>query len=323
MDFNKLPDYPVFKKLAAALWRTDNANGGAAVMVGSGFSRCATDNANSKMPLWSDFTDRVKMALNINATEHMDALKVAEEYRVNFSQNSLNDAIEQVVQDKNWEPNELYAQGGSIKATSKGNLPTKLVRAASEMLPEFAVAKLARNISISEFAGSNEDKFNALHYTRVLAGLSGIVYLRSGKLHFKKSALKTYQQKGISAFFLPMLEAATIQYNWSYMDGFSDEFRLETFWLFMLWRLQFHGDFARLFDEVLIAFTMLIEELPNDSYCSKEALLMSIIETRFLSRFLQYWGFVTVESKWFADGERVPSKVNLLPLMKQCFIFSV
>ncbi|MDT8406590.1 MAG: hypothetical protein RQ715_05010 [Methylococcales bacterium] len=51
---------------------------------------------------------------------------------------------------------------------------TKLVKQASELLPEFA--------------GSNEDKFNALHYTRVLADISGIIYRRSGRYHVKKLA---------------------------------------------------------------------------------------------------------------------------------------
>ncbi len=62
---------------------------------------------------------------------------------------------------------EAMQQGGSIKATAKGNLPAKLVKQASELLPNFAVSKYPIHISISEFAGSNEDKFNALH-SRVL-----------------------------------------------------------------------------------------------------------------------------------------------------------
>ena len=95
---------------------------------------------------------------------------------------------------------DAMAQEGSFKATTKGNLPTKLVKQASELLPEFAVAQFERNISISEFAGSNEDKFNALHYTRVLAEISGIIYRRSGRYHVKKSAQKQYQVLGIQAF---------------------------------------------------------------------------------------------------------------------------
>jgi len=110
MEFKLLPDYPVFKKLADALWQPANAPGGAAVMVGSGFSRCAAENAdpNLKMPLWSDFTERVKTDLGMEETSHIDPLKVAEEYRVHFSQNALNGLIEQVVNNSAWQPGEMY-----------------------------------------------------------------------------------------------------------------------------------------------------------------------------------------------------------------------
>ena len=144
---------------------------------------------------------------------------------------------------------DAMAQEGSFKATTKGNLPTKLVKQASELLPEFAVAQFERNISISEFAGSNEDKFNALHYTRVLAEISGIIYRRSGRYHVKKSAQKQYQVLGIQAFFKPMLEAAISKYNWGYLDGFEFDADLRTFWLFMLWRIQSHSSVDLLVEE--------------------------------------------------------------------------
>lgn len=50
-----------------------------------------------------------------------------------------------------------------------------------------------------------QGKFNTLHYTRVSADICGIIYLRSGGYHVKKSAQK---QLGIQAFFKPMLELA-------------------------------------------------------------------------------------------------------------------
>ena len=99
---------------------------------------------------------------------------------------------------------------GSFKTTSKGNLPTRIVKQASELLPEFAVSEYERHISISEYAGSNEDKFNALHYSRVMADIAGIIYRRSGRYHVKKNSFKKqYLAHGIQAFFIPMLEAAT------------------------------------------------------------------------------------------------------------------
>lgn len=218
---------------------------------------------------------------------------------------------------------EAMAQEGAFKATSKGNLPTKLVKQASELLPEFAVAQFERDISISEFAGSNEDKFNALHYTRVLAEISGIIYRRSGRYHVKKSAQKQYQVLGIQTFFKPMLEAAISKYNWGYLDGFEYDVDLRTFWLFMLWRIQSHSSLDQLVEEVKVAFPDLLLTFPTDDYFSPERNLSLLIESRFIERFLQFWGFVTIVPRRYFNTEPVGRAVQVLPLLKQTFQFTI
>ncbi|NQZ94002.1 MAG: SEC-C domain-containing protein [Moritella sp.] len=217
---------------------------------------------------------------------------------------------------------DAMQQAGSIKATAKGNLSTKLVKQASALLPEFAVAKYQTLPSISEFTGSDEDKFNALHYTRVLAELAGILYLKGGYFHVKKVAQKQYQQHGISAFFLPMLEAATSQYNWGYMDAWSSEFDIRTFWLFMLWRLQTHGSMETLSDEVYRAFPDLLKRLPREVHLSSLEQLATIIESRFVTRFLQFWGFVTLDPRMYVDGVKVTRQLEIQLLLKQSFVFN-
>ena len=214
---------------------------------------------------------------------------------------------------------DAMAQEGSFKATTKGNLPTKLVKQASELLPEFAVAQFERNISISEFAGSNEDKFNALHYTRVLAEISGIIYRRSGRYHVKKSAQKQYQVLGIQAFFKPMLEAAISKYNWGYLDGFEFDADLRTFWLFMLWRIQSHSSVDLLVEEVKVAFPDLLQGFPAEIALA----VNKQIESRFIERFLQFWGFVTLDPRSFLNTESVGRTVQVLPLLKQTFQFTI
>ncbi len=218
---------------------------------------------------------------------------------------------------------EAMAQEGAFKATSKGNLPAKLVKQASELLPEFAVAQFELNISTSEFAGSNEDKFNALHYTRVLAEISGIIYRRSGRYHVKKSAQKQYQALGIQAFFRPMLEAAISKYNWGYLDGFEFDSDLRTFWLFMLWRIQSHNNVDQLVEEVITAFPDLLQGFPADDYFSPERNLSMLIESRFIKRFLQFWGFVSIAPRRFLNTEPVGRSVQVLPLLKQTFQFTI
>lgn len=218
---------------------------------------------------------------------------------------------------------EAMAQEGSFKATSKGNLPTKLVKQASELLPEFAVAQFERDVSISEFAGSNEDKFNALHYTRVLAEISSIIYRRSGRYHVKKSAQKQYQAQGMQAFFKPMLEAAISQYSWGYLDGFEFDVDLRTFWLFMLWRIQSHNSMELLIKEVMTAFPDLLLAFPTDDYFSPARNLSMLIESRFIERFLQFWGFVTIDPRRYINAEPVARVVQVKPLLKQTFQFTI
>jgi len=218
---------------------------------------------------------------------------------------------------------EAMQSDGSFKATSKGNLPTKIVKQASELLPEFAVSQFERHISISEYAGSNEDKFNALHYSRVLAEIAGIIVRRSGRYHVKKAAQKKYLTHGIQAFFIPMFEAATTRYNWGYLDGWEQDIDLRTFWLFMLWRLQSHGNTEQLIAEVITAFPDLLSRCLEDKYSPASQLLGTMIESRFIKRFLEFWGFVTVAPMRHVNEPRMPDKVQIQPLLKLVFQFDV
>lgn len=218
---------------------------------------------------------------------------------------------------------EAMQSEGSFKATAKGNLPAKLVKRASDLLPQFAVSQFERDISISDFAGSNEDKFNALHYARILAEIAGIIYRRSGRYHVKKAAQKQYQAHGIQAFFKPMLEATITQYNWGYFDCVAHEVDLRTFWVFMLWRLQGHGNVEQLIDEVVTAFPDLLQAFPTDDYFSPKRNLGMLIESRFIERFLQFWGFVIIDPRRYVNGEPVARKVQIQPLLTQTFQFTI
>jgi hypothetical protein len=217
---------------------------------------------------------------------------------------------------------EAVQQRGSFKATTKGNLPTKLVKQASALLPEFAVSQHRTHINISEYAGHNEETFNALHYTRILAQAAGIIYRRGGRYHVKKAAQKQYHTHGIHAFYLPMLEAAVTKYNWGYLDGWPEEVDLRTFWLFMLWRLQHHGFVDRLVEEVSTAFPDLLSEISADEYFAPMRLLSMMIESRFIERFLQFWGFVTIDPRRILGEVPITRMVDIQPLLTQTFEFA-
>lgn len=218
---------------------------------------------------------------------------------------------------------EAMQNNGSFKATSKGNLPAKLVKQAGDLLPEFAISKVNSRFSINDFVGVNEDKFNALHYTRVLAEIAGIIYRRSGCYHIKKTAQNQYEKQGIQAFFLPMLKAAISKYNWAYLDSWENDVDLRTFWVFMLWRLQSHGSVDQLIVEVSTAFPDLLRQLIPEEFFSPTKLLHLLIEIRFIEHFLQFWGFVVADPKRIFDKEPIPRKVSIQPLLTHTFHFSI
>ena len=43
----------------------------------------------------------------------------------------------------------------------------------------------------------------------------------------------------------------------------------------------------------------------------------------FIERFLEFWGFITVNPKPFADGKPIAIKANIQPLLKQTFAFDI
>lgn len=217
---------------------------------------------------------------------------------------------------------ELAMQnGGSIKLTPKGNLPTALVKQASELRESFALSKYIDNISISEFAGHNEDNFNALHYTRVLSDIAGIFFIKSGKLHLKKAAQKQFQTQGVSVFFKPMLEAAIKKYNWAYLDGHSEYDQISTIWLFMLWRAQTHKSFKTLVKEVILAFPDLSLKLPSKTYSTPEEHLESLIKLRFVKRFLIFWGFAIMNPRSTDGTVKLDQEIEIQPLLPHTFVF--
>jgi hypothetical protein len=218
---------------------------------------------------------------------------------------------------------EAIQQGGSIKATARGNLPANLVKQASALLPEFAIAQYEKEISISDYAGNNEDNFRALHYTRVLAEIAGFFTFQNGRFWLTEAAHEQYLAGGINSFFRPMLEAAVSQFNWGYLDGWESQINLRTFWLFMLWRVYSHGSLLKMFKEMATAFPDLLAQMAAEGEDSPERMLPIMIHLRFVKRFLQYWGFVVHNPYGWYKATEETEECQVLPLLKQTFIFAV
>lgn len=104
----EITDYPAIKKLAEALWKQDATYHGAAIMVGSGFSRSAaiSSDTTQKLPLWSDLSRQLAKALE--ASPNSDPLRLAEEYQAYFGKQAIRDLAKSSINDAGWLPGHLH-----------------------------------------------------------------------------------------------------------------------------------------------------------------------------------------------------------------------
>ena len=122
-----------------------------------------------------------------------------------------------------------------------------------------------------------------------------------------------------------MLEAATQQFNWHYFDAIEFGDNLQIFWLFMLWRLQQHGDIGQLTQEMATAFPDLLNETAPEYLETPVGALNHVITVRFLERFLEYWGFITLEPSVYSlmGAQRKARNIVIQPLLNESFKFLV
>lgn len=115
-------------------------------------------------------------------------------------------------------------------------------------------------------------------------------------------------------------QSSSLQYSMILRGEDAD---LSTFWLFMLWRLQSHGSIDQLTKDVVIAFPDLLPLLPDRDYHTPEKMLSILIKSRFIERFLEFWGFVTVEPRYFFSEKAAPRNVEIQPLLREAFRFNL
>ncbi len=219
---------------------------------------------------------------------------------------------------------DMLNNNGKLKATTKkGNLPTKTVKKASSLLSNLAISKYDTDASISEFSGSNEDKFNALHVTRILLQHAGFIKLQKGYFSLTQKGEKLYLKQGLNAFFVPLLQYYIEKFNWGYLDGYPDEAIISMCWAFTFWRLQHHGKLEQLCEEVNTAFPWLQAELPESTYFTKQEQFNNLIKSRLIDRFMALFGFAMVDPRRYKEGKKIPTNLTLLPLFYQVVKFDV
>lgn len=116
------PDQSHINHIREALWQ--QPEGGASLMVGSGFSRNARKaGANAReFPLWQDIAkslctklypssadNRLEQAMSV-ALGTSGFLRLAQEYEAAFGRSALNDLIRGLVPDDNYVPDSMHVR---------------------------------------------------------------------------------------------------------------------------------------------------------------------------------------------------------------------
>ena len=114
------PDQSHIDRVRNALWQ--HTGGGASVMIGAGFSRCARKArpGASDPPTWAEVTGRISGKLypregaedpspnarNVPSTGNF--LSLAQEYEAAFGRSELHGFIRELIRDEDHEPGEMH-----------------------------------------------------------------------------------------------------------------------------------------------------------------------------------------------------------------------
>lgn len=185
---------------------------------------------------------------------------------------------------------EILGTQGEVKATPKGNLPRAFVAAFRERMREPAPA--GRDW-LSGRKIVNEEDVMALHLTRILLELGGLVKRRKGLFSMTRAGEKLAGDEAAGKLFATLFRTHFRRFNLAYLDGVQPVPALQHTVAFSLYRFgRGGGDWKRpeeLSGEMVLPAVR--EELPEDPHFDRVSL---ITETRVL-RPLE--GFGLAESK--------------------------
>lgn len=156
-----------------------------------------------------------------------------------------------------------------------------------------------------------------LTVVRVVGGLAGLFTKRHGKLHLTRKGTKLLQQ-GAGGIYPELFRTFVGKYNWGYMDGFEPFPLVQQSWAFSCYLLQRYGGQVRpdshYVNRFLVAFPMLVAEVPPGHYMDAERYVSYCYEIRALVRFLAFLGLAQLEWKSSPEGFGRHASIQATPL---------
>ena len=185
------------------------------------------------------------------------------------------------------------AEQEPLKATAKGNIPLLFAREV------FAELKMPDH-ELYMTSIRTEEEAPILHALRELLTLCGWVKKRGGRFSLTENGRKIVREDFSGADFRNLLETFTLKFNWGFMDRYPPFSIVQQSFLFGLYPL--HRQASRdiedqvLADHFLRAFPQVLEEARRYEapYREPRDFISGCFSLRFLERFCEYFGFVTI-----------------------------
>jgi len=209
-----------------------------------------------------------------------------------------------------------------LKPTAKGNLPRNFCREAA--LVYWGEQRYQEN---TRYGGINrEEDFDALHVTRLVAELAGLIRKYKGRFILSRDCRRLLAGDGMTAIYPKLFRAYVEQFNWAYRDGYPELRFMQSSFLFTLYLLMRYGNISRpqVFyeDAFLGAFPRLLDEVPPSQAISPDETVRHGYTWRALVHFAGFLGLATVEpvsDELLCHEYRVKS----LPLLGQIVQFQL
>lgn len=182
---------------------------------------------------------------------------------------------------------------GEVKLTPKGNLPVSLVK---ELYQQGWIREDAIEHGIHKL--NSEDKSESITILKLIAQLAKLTKKRNGKLSLTQNGLKLLSPEKTQELFQLIFTVNAKDFNLGYHDAYPQHsgFQLSLgYFLYLLMKNGPQPQPVRSYsDAILIAFPILKDFfLPR--FSTQEEMVASCLKTRFLTRFLAYYGFVMLE----------------------------
>ena len=204
-----------------------------------------------------------------------------------------------------------------LKTTAKGNLPRSFAQEFHKEFPE--IPGFAHPIM------SEEDDWKLMALRHIL-DMSGWIRKRNGKFFLTKKGTKVAEVGFDQKDYYHLLEIYLHRFNWASRDLYPSLGIIQHGALFSLYLLhrkaKEYSDVLELSRYFINAFPAALKEVSGPSHEESRDLAGRAFRIRFLERFCEYFGLVTIQRKgdYFDDREWM---VKVTPLFERTFKWKV